>query len=103
MSPAFGTHRSLPAFDALPNYNSPLTLSSTTKVAIVHDWLAGFGGAERCLIALHQLFPTAPIYTLVHDAKQTPPELADANIVTSHLQRLPGATTDYQRFLPPLP
>jgi len=73
------------------------------RVALVHDWLTSFGGAERCLIQLHQLFPTAPIYTLVHDTRLTPPELSSANIITSHLQKLPGASSDYQRMLPLMP
>lgn len=73
------------------------------KVALVHDWLTTFGGAERCLVLLHRLYPTAPIYTLVHDENNTPPELEDAHIITSHLQRLPGATTNWQRFLPGMP
>ena len=73
------------------------------RVALVHDWLTTFGGAERCLILLHQLFPSAPIYTLVHDKRATPPELMDAHIVTSHLQGLPQATTNYQRYLTAMP
>jgi glycosyltransferase involved in cell wall biosynthesis len=73
------------------------------RVALVHDWVTSFGGAERCLIQLHGLFPTAPIYTLVHDKRQTPPELQDAHIITSELQGLPGATTDYQKYLMAMP
>lgn len=33
------------------------------KVALVHDQLAEFGGAERVLISLKQIFPEAPVYT----------------------------------------
>jgi len=73
------------------------------RVAIVHDWITSFGGAERCLALLHRLFPTAPIYTLVHDKKRTPDELMDAHIITSELQSLPNAATDYQRLLPAMP
>ncbi len=64
-------------------------MAGPPSIAIVHDWLTTFGGAERCLILLHRLFPTAPIYTLVHDAKNTPPELDDAHIIPSLLQKLP--------------
>jgi glycosyltransferase involved in cell wall biosynthesis len=80
-----------------------MSMAGQAKVAIVHDWLTTFGGAERCVILLHQLFPNAPIYTLVHDKSNTPPELEDAQIITSHLQRLPGATSNWQRFLPAMP
>jgi glycosyltransferase involved in cell wall biosynthesis len=78
-------------------------MAGPASIAIVHDWLTTFGGAERCLILLHRLFPTAPVYTLVHDKKNTPPELDDAHIIPSLLQRLPGAVHDYQRYLPAMP
>jgi glycosyltransferase involved in cell wall biosynthesis len=78
-------------------------MTAAPRVALVHDWLTSFGGAERCLIQLHGMFPTAPIYTLVHDKRNTPPELQDAHIITSHLQKLPNAVTDYQKFLAAMP
>jgi len=78
-------------------------MAAPARVALVHDWLTTFGGAERCLVLLHRMFPTAPIYTLIHDRKRTPGELADAHIITSHLQRLPGSTSNWQRFLPAMP
>lgn len=78
-------------------------MAAPSKVALIHDWITTFGGAERCLILLHRMFPTAPIYTLVHDKRHSPPELDDAHIITSSLQRLPGATTNWQRFLPAMP
>jgi len=34
------------------------------KVALVHDYLKEYGGAERVLMALHEMFPEAPIYTI---------------------------------------
>lgn len=34
------------------------------KVALVHDFLTSFGGAERVLSHLANLFPTAPLYCL---------------------------------------
>lgn len=39
------------------------------KVALVHDYLREFGGAERVLIALHEMFPNAPVYTAFFDPK----------------------------------
>jgi glycosyltransferase involved in cell wall biosynthesis len=78
-------------------------MAPQARVALVHDWLTSFGGAERCLILLHQLYPTAPIFTLVCDRRSLPPELEDAQIFTSSLQRLPGATSNWQRFLPAMP
>lgn len=78
-------------------------MAARARVAIVHDWITSFGGAERCLILLHQMFPQAPIFTLVHDKRNTPPELRDATIFTSPLQRMPGATRNYQKYLPFMP
>lgn len=37
------------------------------KVAIVHDYLREFGGAERVVAALHEMFPSAPVYTAFYD------------------------------------
>lgn len=78
-------------------------MAAPPKIALVHDWLTTFGGAERCLILMHRMFPTAPIYTLVCDRRNLPPELEDAHIITSHLQHLPGAVSNWQRFLPAMP
>lgn len=39
------------------------------KIALVHDYLREYGGAERVLESLHQLFPQAPVYTAFVDEK----------------------------------
>lgn len=39
------------------------------KVALVYDRVNKWGGAERVLLALHELFPDAPLYTSVYDDK----------------------------------
>ncbi len=41
------------------------------KVALVHDFLTSLGGAERVLMALHEMYPDAPIYTLAYDRAKT--------------------------------
>lgn len=43
--------------------------SNGVKVAIVHDFLTKIGGAERVTQALCEIFPDAPIYTLIYDHK----------------------------------
>jgi glycosyltransferase involved in cell wall biosynthesis len=40
------------------------------KVALVYDRVNKFGGAERVMQSLHEIFPEAPIYTLVYDSKK---------------------------------
>jgi primosomal protein N' len=37
------------------------------KVALIHDHLAQDGGAEKVLKVLSEMFPDAPIYTLLYD------------------------------------
>lgn len=46
-------------------------MAKKPKVAIVHDWLTNMGGAEPLVLEIHKLFPNAPIYTSVYDAKMT--------------------------------
>lgn len=41
------------------------------KVAILHDYLNQFGGAERVLRTLVDMFPNADIYTLLYDEEKT--------------------------------
>ncbi|MBI2613613.1 MAG: glycosyltransferase [Candidatus Levybacteria bacterium] len=60
------------------------------RVALVYDRVNKWGGAERVLLALHKLFPDAPLYTSVYDKKKTP-WASVFNVRTSFLQRLPFA------------
>ncbi len=72
------------------------------KIAIVCDWLTSFGGAERVVVALHELFPDATIYTSIYNKKNFP-QLKDAKVITSFLQKIPGAKSRHQLFLPFMP
>lgn len=58
-----------------------------TRIAIVHDFLKSYGGAERVTLELAKLFPDAPIYTLIYDPKLSKYFPAD-RIHTSYLQKL---------------
>lgn len=42
------------------------------KVAIVHDWLVQYGGAERVVEDILSIYPDATIFTLVYDKKRMP-------------------------------
>ena len=59
------------------------------NVAIVHDYLAQAGGAERVVASLHDLVPKAPVYTSVYDANGTFDCFRDMDVRTSYLQRWP--------------
>ncbi|HLC88232.1 MAG TPA: glycosyltransferase family 4 protein, partial [Patescibacteria group bacterium] len=39
------------------------------RVALVHDYLREYGGAERVLEVLHEIFPDAPVYTAYYNPK----------------------------------
>ena len=56
------------------------------RVAIVHDYLAQAGGAERVIEAMHALWPDAPIYTSIYDPDATLPSFRQMDIRTSFLQ-----------------
>lgn len=73
------------------------------KVAIVHDWLTNMGGAEKVVIALHELFPDAPIYTSVANLKKLDPLFSKMNIKTTFIQKLPFSKSKYNRYLPLFP
>jgi glycosyltransferase involved in cell wall biosynthesis len=69
------------------------------KVALVHDWLTGFRGGERCLEAFLQVYPEADVFTLVHVPGSTTPQI-DARVKgVSFLQRIPGIARLYRAFL----
>src|SRR5688572_9884928 len=74
-----------------------------SRVALVHDWLNQFRGGERCLLEMHRLFPSAPVYTSVYDPTRLPPEVRTWDVRTSFLQRVPFARTRHQAFLPLMP
>ncbi len=78
-------------------------LNSSIRVALVHDWLTGFRGGEKCLEVLCGLFPDAPIYTLLHVRGSVPATIERHSIHTSFLQRLPQIGDYYRYTLPLMP
>lgn len=70
------------------------------KVALVHDYLNQMGGAERVLMALHEIFPDAPIYTSIYDPQRVDPSFQKMDIRTSFMQKLPLVTKHHQPYLP---
>lgn len=74
------------------------------KVALVHESLTRLGGAERVLAEMHSVYPTAPIYALLHETKVVKNLFPDANIHLSFLKRFPEFIRERERlFLPILP
>lgn len=73
------------------------------RIALVHDYLVQYGGAERVLEAFSELFPYAPIYTLIHDREAMRGMFAEKRIYTSFLQKLPFARKRHRLFPPLMP
>jgi glycosyltransferase involved in cell wall biosynthesis len=74
------------------------------KVAIVHDWLYVYGGAERVLEIMLECFPNAELYSLIDffptDKRDV---LRNKSIHTSFIQKLPFAKTKHRMYLPLMP
>ncbi len=85
------------------------TISATTarpaglRVALVHDWLTGMRGGEKCLDVLCQAFPDATLHTLIHRRGALSPAIERMAIRTSPLQRVPGVHRHYRKLLPIMP
>ena len=73
------------------------------RVAIIHDWLTGMRGGEKVLEALCDLYPSAPIYTLVHNRGSVSEKIESHPIRTSFLQHAPFVKKSYRNYLPLFP
>ncbi|MBI2007411.1 MAG: hypothetical protein HYS83_01795 [Candidatus Blackburnbacteria bacterium] len=60
------------------------------KVALVYDRVNKWGGAERVLLALHELFPDAPLYTSVYNPETAPWAKVFSKVIPSFLSFLKG-------------
>jgi glycosyltransferase involved in cell wall biosynthesis len=69
------------------------------KIAFAHDHLFQVGGAEKVLVALTNLDREAPIYTLINDKKVSAKILPQKNIISSRLQKIPGALKFFKYLL----
>lgn len=70
------------------------------RVALGHDWLSGMRGGERVLELFCQAWPDAPLATLISDPSAVSAPIRNRKIVTSFLQRIPGAVKNYRKLLP---
>jgi glycosyltransferase involved in cell wall biosynthesis len=59
------------------------------KIAIVHDYLDQYGGAERVVEAMHEVFPEAPVYTSIYFPENLPQVFKSMDIRTSFMQHFP--------------
>ena len=74
------------------------------RVAIVHDWLVTYAGAERVLEQMLDVLPNADLFSLIDFVEPSQRSfLRGRSVRTSFLQRLPGARRHYRHFLPLMP
>jgi len=59
------------------------------KVALVHDFLREYGGAERVLEVLHEMYPEAPVYTSYYYPEKMPESFKSWNIISGSVQKWP--------------
>lgn len=72
------------------------------RVALVYDRVNKFGGAEKVLLALHEIFPKAPLYTSVYSKKHA--SWAKVfRVYTSFLQRFAITHTAHEKLAPLMP
>jgi len=69
------------------------------KIALVHDFLLKLGGAERVLKVLSEMFPTAPIFTLLYDEEKVGQTFPKERVRTSFLQNYPSFIRKRYRLL----
>ena len=69
-----------------------------SRIALVHDYFVQMGGAERVAEAMHDSFPSAPIYTTVALPQSLPKRLRAADIRTSPMQRLPAMDRRFRHY-----
>lgn len=71
------------------------------KIAIVHDWLTNMGGAENVVLAMHEAFPDAPIYTSTYIPEKMP-AFNKLDVRTTKLQNMPRLFRKLHKFFPML-
>ncbi|MBU3924911.1 glycosyltransferase [Patescibacteria group bacterium] len=71
------------------------------KIAIIHDFLTYWGGAEQVLLSFHRIWPDAPIYTLLYDEKIVKEYFPNAKIKASFLQKFPAYLRRRKKYLLP--
>jgi glycosyltransferase involved in cell wall biosynthesis len=88
---------------ASPSATSSKARTRQDQIALVHDYLLVLRGAERTFAAMADLWPSAPIYTLLYDHDATEGRFDEHEVTTSPLQRVGARQAGFRRLLPLLP
>ncbi len=73
------------------------------RVALIHEWLITLGGSDRVLLALHDVFPKAPVFVALHALGQLPESFRRLDVRGTWLQCFPGATRRHRWLVPLMP
>lgn len=76
-----------------------MTENKPQKVALVHDFLTSYGGAERVLGSMRKIYPEAPIFTLLADRELVERYFSGADVHTSWLAKLPSFFRNHPKLL----
>ncbi|MFM0738492.1 glycosyltransferase family 4 protein [Paraburkholderia xenovorans] len=101
------TKSALAELTTVPGVQAPprrvaLRSGKAVRVAIVHDWLVTYAGAEKVLEQIVACFPDADLFSLV-DFLDDRSFLRGKPVTTSFIQKLPLARTKYRTYLPLMP
>lgn len=73
------------------------------KIALVHEYLTQFGGAERVLQNFLAIWPEAQLHVIIHNPEKVGHVFDQAKIKTSFLNNMPGAQSDHKWYLAFMP
>ncbi len=77
-------------------------MSKTPKIAIVAEFLTVMGGAENVVLALHEAFPSATVFTAIYDEERVLPAFKEMDIRTTWLQKFPKKLRKMYKLFPTL-
>ncbi|MBO9130021.1 glycosyltransferase family 4 protein [Bacillus sp. 165] len=74
------------------------------KIAIVHDWLVTYAGAEKVLEQILDVFPEADLFSVVDFINENERTfIKNKKVTTTFIQKLPLAQNKYRNYLPLMP
>jgi hypothetical protein len=87
-----------------PTNQNPAVSNKPMRVAIVHDWLVVYGGAERVLEHMIDMYPDCDVFSLIDFVPGSQRHfLRGKQPKVSFLQKIPGAGKHYRKLLPLMP
>ena len=81
----------------------PVQRPRPARIALVHDYLVQYGGAERVVEALHEVLPDAPVFTTMYEPDAMPDSFRAMDVRTSFMQDMPMLRRKFKLGLPLYP